>query len=620
MKLSEGLSRLLRRNDSEKGLQSPLNIENMESSNWALVEDVFDLAQIALWEWDIREDKIRGTRQLYDIVGTQPGDYGDSLFAMLKALVHPDQLAYVQNALQDTLKTGSVDRFKFRIVRSDGQDRWLMLKAVIQPGGGTAVGIVMDCSRSQAAELMLHRDLDFMQTLLDAMPNPVFHKDPEGVYRFCNLSFAQMLGTDRENIIGKTVYDVSGASLASLYNQKDKELIESGGSQAYESKVQIHTGEERVYRFHKAACNNFLGVPAGLVGVMTDITESAAAVSRSQRLAHLKEAMLEVSHSIIGLSDTKNLLEILLDKAMSAIPSSHAGSVLMIDDAGYLRILVTRGYGDEGAEAFKLKIEETFTYRISGGKFEEPFVVNHIPSLVKDGCLEPLVTAEGRAIGSNLSTPIKVEGEPVALVIVDSYDDEVFTDDDIELMGYLKVQAELALTNLKLYQETLRLSRYDHLTGIYNRGYFDKVLGEVMARTLHHPHRLTLVIMDLDGLKVVNDQHGHREGDFRLQAFADAFKRTLGEGDIMGRYGGDEFVAAFFCKDPEDVARSVENVLAELNSAPEHFCSFSYGTAQYPAEGKTPEELVRVADRKLYEHKKTKYFGRRRADYGDQNQ
>lgn len=612
--------KIIKSNDPKEAVQLPLTIENVGSSNWPLMEDVFDLAQIAIWEWDVEKDTIHGTRQLYEIFGTRPGDYNDRLMDSLDALVHPEQKSYVQMVIKESLKNGGIDRFKFRIVRRDGQERWLMVKARLQADGKTATGLILDCSQSQRTELTLYRDLDFIQTLMDTIPNPIFYKDAQGTYQFCNRAFAQTIGTHVENIIGKSVFDISREELAELYHQKDLELMHSGGVQEYEAKVQVSSGEERTYRFHKAPYKDLRGTPVGLVGVMTDITETAAALSRNQRLAQMKEAMLEVSHSIIGLHDTRNLLEILLDKAMNAIPFTGAGSVLMIDEAGYLRMLVSRGYSKDGAEDFKLKIEETFTYRISGGCFEEPFIVNHIHQLVSDGCLKPLTTQDGRMIASNLSTPIKVEGEPVALVIVDSFEDEVFTSEDIELMGYLKVQAELALTNLKLYQDTLRLSRYDHLTGVCNRGYFDSVLGALIERTAGLPHRFTFVMMDLDGLKSVNDQLGHREGDFRLQEFSRMFQKILGEEDILGRYGGDEFVAVFFGKAEEEVRQSVDRLLQVISEGSDRYCSFSYGMAQYPEEGSNLEELVRRADRRLYVHKKEKYFGRRREDRGDTHQ
>lgn len=478
----------------------------------------------------------------------------------------------------------------------------------------------MDCTPAQAKELTLAQNTNSMQSLIDAIPIPIFSKDPNGVYQVCNQAFAALFGTVPERILGKTVHEFSETGDGALWDQMDQEQLLSGGSLAYTGSIGNGSGEEKVYRFHQGVRCDDQGRPEGIAGAISDITAYTDTITRGNRLALLKEAMLEVSHSIIGLRDTRDLLELLLDKALSTIPSSHAGSVLMIDEAGYLKMLVSRGYRSEGVESFKLKVEETFTYRVSGGRFEEPFIVNHIAEMVEDGCLKPLLTQDGRHIASNLSTPIRVEGEAVALVIVDSFENEVFTEDDVELMSYLKAQAELALTNLKLYQDTLRLSRYDHLTGIYNRGYFDRVLGDFIAEAQERPRAFTFVIMDLDGLKVVNDRFGHREGDFRLQAFTHMISAVLGKEDIVGRYGGDEFVAVFFGKTEEEVHCLVKGVMEKLGKEPELHCSFSFGTARYPEDGNSHEELVRVADRKLYAHKRTKNFGRRREDHGNNNQ
>lgn len=355
-------------------------------------------------------------------------------------------------------------------------------------------------------------------------------------------------------------------------------------------------------------------------GLLLDAGEPGAAQLQAHRLALMKEAMLEVSHSITGLKNSKSLLEILLTKAMALIPTAEAGSVLILDKEGYLRMLTAVGYRSEGMDGFRLKIEETFTYRVSGGRFEEPFVVNHIQQLVQEGCLKPLITLDGRMIASNLSTPIRVEGEPVALIIVDSLSDEAFTPEDLELMGYLKRQAELALTNLKLYQDTLRLSRYDPLTGAFNRGYFDRVVEELIHIGGAEPIPFVFVIMDLDGLKAVNDRLGHREGDVSLKTFTDRLSAVLQPEDMLGRYGGDEFVAVLFESTENQVRSRLDPVVSALHSEPEPVCSFSYGLAAFPQDGDTLDELVRTADRRLYEHKRTKKFNRRKDDRGDKNQ
>lgn len=470
---------------------SVMTIEEIGALDRGLIEEVFDVAQMALWEWDPSNDVLRGTRQLYEMMGFQPGDYGGSLYAFVDAVIQKEDQDYVLATLAEGIRTGGIERFQFRVICGNGQERWMKVKARMNPE------------------------------------------------------------------------------------------------------------ERRIF------------------GVILDITDTVRDQEQAKRLMLMKEAMLEVSHSIIGLKDSKGLLEILLDKAMALIPVSCAGSVLIVGDDGYLRMLTSRGYTSEGAESFKLKIEDTYTYRISGGRFEDPFIVNHIQEMVEDGCLEPLRMEDGRMIASNLSTPIRLDGEPVALVIVDSVEDKVFTGEDIELMGYLKAQAELALMNLKLYQDTLRMSRYDHLTGVYNRGYFDRIFEELINRGRRS---FSFVIMDLDGLKSVNDRLGHREGDISLKTFVSQMRKALNPEDILGRYGGDEFVAIMPVVSRRLVEKRVAAVMSLLDNTPEPACSFSYGVAEYPEDGATLVEVVRIADKRLYEHKRTKKFSRRREDRGNQDQ
>ncbi len=468
-----------------------MTIEEIGALDRELVEEVFDVARMALWDWDPSKDILRGTRQLYEMMGVRPGDFDGSLFSCLDSLVQREDMDSIRSTLAKGFEFGGVERIQFRVLRSDGQERWLSVKARANPA------------------------------------------------------------------------------------------------------------EKRVF------------------GVMFDITDGVRNQKQAKRLALMKEAMLEVSHSIIALKDSKSLLEILLDKAMMLIPTSCAGSVLIVGEDGYLHMLASRGYDSKGAESFLMKIEDSFTYRVSGGLFEEPFIVNHIKELVKDGCMKPLKLLDGREIDSNLSTPIRLDGDPVALVIVDSVEDQIFTEEDIELMGYLKSQAELVLMNLKLYQDTLRMSRYDHLTEVFNRGYFDRIFEE---RIEAGAQTFSFVIMDLDGLKAVNDRFGHREGDLSLKTFVSTMNGVLDPEDVLGRYGGDEFVAIMPGRSGKLAEMRVSAVASLLDKAPEPACSFSYGIAEYPADGASLVELVRTADNRLYEHKRSKKFSRRSDDRGNQNQ
>jgi len=116
-----------------------------------------------------------------------------------------------------------------------------------------------------------------LETVLDTIPNPVFFKDREGRYQGCNLSFAdQIIGLPKEEIIGCSLFDLPQAipgHLAAVYAQQDAALLRDHGTQVYESEVQCADGIQRHFFFNKATFMDTRGQPAGIVGVMLDITE-----------------------------------------------------------------------------------------------------------------------------------------------------------------------------------------------------------------------------------------------------------------------------------------------------------------------------------------------------------
>ncbi len=112
----------------------------------------------------------------------------------------------------------------------------------------------------------------FIRTLLESLSVPVFYKDTDGVYLGCNAAFESFLDLPRDKIIGRTVREVAPDDLAETYHRKDLELIAKRGEQKYESEVDTGRGRRNVI-FHKSVFLDGAGNPAGLVGVITDITE-----------------------------------------------------------------------------------------------------------------------------------------------------------------------------------------------------------------------------------------------------------------------------------------------------------------------------------------------------------
>jgi diguanylate cyclase (GGDEF)-like protein/PAS domain S-box-containing protein len=181
-----------------------------------------------------------------------------------------------------------------------------------------------------------------------------------------------------------------------------------------------------------------------------------------------------------------------------------------------------------------------------------------------------------------------------------------FSDRDRFLAEMVARQAGIAIQNARRYEEAKHLATHDSLTGVYTRHHFFELAHREYERSLRYQRPLALIMLDLDGLKQINDEYGHQAGDQALQVLAQICKSALRQVDLIGRYGGDEFIILLPETELMKAVRAAERVRERANQAviQNHQgavrISVSLGVAALESDVESFEALVDRADQAQY--------------------
>ncbi len=234
--------------------------------------------------------------------------------------------------------------YGFQALHRDGRTFEVEVFGVATEFGGrpAVIGILHDVSAREQAASALADQLRLTETLIETIPGPLFYKDERGIYLGCNRAFEAFLRRPREQIVGRSVYEVSPRELADVYRAADQALFRQRGSQTYEAVVEDAQGERRDVVFYKATFDKADGSLGGLLGVILDITERK----------RLERTVWEQAHhdALTGLPNMRWLREQLAAAVDSARRREDPGlALLFIDLDRFKEVNDTLGHaaGDE---------------------------------------------------------------------------------------------------------------------------------------------------------------------------------------------------------------------------------------------------------------------------------
>ncbi|MDO8705524.1 MAG: EAL domain-containing protein [Sulfuricaulis sp.] len=466
--------------------------------------------------------------------------------------------------LWDTIERGQAFRAIFTNRRKDGTLYYeeKTITPIKDPEGRIShfVSTGKDITARMQAEQENQRTQHFLNSVVENLPNMLFVKEAKELkfVRF-NRAAEDLLGYSREDMIGKSDYDFFPKSEADFFTANDRKVLSSGTWQEIPEEP-IHTKHKGTRTLHtkKIPILDETGQPLYLLGISEDITDRKKTEDTVLRLGRI-------------LDKSSNEIYVFNAETLRFVQVNHGAQL----NLGYSM--------EELMDMTALDLKPEFNLKS----------FNELIDPLRHGRLDTLtfVTTHKRKDGSLYPVEVRLqffpqESPPLFVAIIQDITERRRTE---ERLNYL--------------------AHYDTLTGLPNRVLLQDRLNIATSEADRNNRLVSVMLLDLDRFKIINDTLGHDAGDALLMAVAERLKVCLRAGDTIARIGGDEFTLVLAnVAHVDDVARVAQKVMDQF-IAPfriggrELFISPSVGISLYPHDDKKIENLLKNADAAMYHAK-----------------
>jgi diguanylate cyclase (GGDEF)-like protein/PAS domain S-box-containing protein len=457
----------------------------------------------------------------------------------------------------------------------------------------------LDITEHKRAEFELRK----LSHAVEQSANVIIITDIEGNIEYANPKFVEVSGYSLSEVLGKTPRILnSGRHGVDIY-QNLWQTIKAG--RVWKGEIQNRRKDGTLYWEDSTITPVFDSEHklVNFIAIKEDVTTRKELEEAERDQRKLAEALHDTS---TALNSTLNLDELLsrVIQNIEKVTPFDAAMVLMVEGHAVRKI---RQYN---------KLEQTPNQGATGNTQANLINVPILQEMreTRQPCLIPDTQGDPRWraipgmgwIRSFISAPILIRGQVAGILNVLSATPAFFTQVHAERVSVFAAQVAIAMENAQLFEQAHYLSVTDSLTELMNRRHFFEAAKIELERTRRYHRALSVMMIDIDHFKTINDAYGHAAGDLALREVAARIKRSVRTADIVARYGGEEFIVLMpettlqeACQVAERVRKSVSDDPIDDNSV-EVWATLSIGVAEMDGQNSDIDRIIKYADQALY--------------------
>lgn len=448
----------------------------------------------------------------------------------------------------------------------------------------------------------------FFHEQFQNLPDPIliWGKDTDGEIRLAaaNQAAAGFFGGRAQDLTGLTLEDFLSDALQFIGLVKD--AYTAGDTRHIEIRFtsDLIDGEKWVL------CDFVRLSDQYVLNILRDITSEKDRQRVDEDNRNQVELLRQAMTAFTSVLNLDQVMDNILEYLGKLIP--HDRVILYLLEGDHLNVAAASGFSDED-DPLGMTISVNNPQYASINRNRLPIFLSNAQDYRPFESLGSLNAGKGW-----LGVPLLGHGQVMGYLSIYSDHPGIYESAQTRLAEIFANEASIAIENARLFQQVQQLAITDELTGAYNRRYFYELVDLELARSKRYNHPVSLLMIDLDNFKTVNDRFGHATGDQVLKGVAEQIQRTVRECDTLGRYGGEEFVL-LLPETPLDKAVEVAERLRRMIEAHkimvdgiEISITLSIGAAAIGADCKDSDALLQRADRAMYE---AKAAGRNRVSY-----